>query len=71
MNLLKKFRLNVYWMDGTDEQFECTHWALAQGAYNIYYSNIAMTANDVIQSFPSFSIPKENVKYFMCEELDV
>lgn len=69
--ILKKYYINVFFMNGSEEEFECTHWNLTQGAYQIYYSDGPMTEFDLSITVPSFSIPKENVKYVMCEELNV
>lgn len=71
MSILKKYRITVFWMNHTDEDFECTHWNLAQGAYQIYYSDRPVMESHLSTVVPSFSIPKENVKYIMCEELNV
>lgn len=71
MMILNRYRINIFFMNGSEEEFECTHWNLAQGAYQIYYSHMSMTECDLSIIVPSFSIPKENVKYVMCEELNV
>lgn len=68
--ILRNFRVTVFFFNNIhEEEFECTHWNLAQGAYQIYFSDKKISESNLSTTVPSFSIPKDNVKYVMCEEL--